>query len=99
MTDVNKSKQAIELWANEPYITCDTDKCGQCLRQQIQSEVAKSYLDSGATPDSDMIENVLDETRKRWRQTPIYIRVKSLLDQGKEFEEIELELKKEGIQV
>jgi len=94
MTDL---LEMVQNWAYDPYITCDTAKCGQCLKEQIRSEVCKMYLRTRTEVLTGDLQYVLDETKRMWEYTALYCRVKRELDKGKTLVEIEAELQLEGI--
>lgn len=90
----------ISTWAQDPFITHeDHTKCGQCWREHIRSEVARETLKTKASIDLEAFLGVMDESKKRWRETSLYRRVKELTSQGKTLEEVEKELSKEGIEI
>lgn len=94
-------RKIIKNWADGPYIPCDdVYKCGQCLREQLKSEVCKEFL-SLHTGDIDTVDivEIEAETKRLFQQTPLYKRVKSLQDQGQSLQDIEADLRKEGIEI
>lgn len=93
-----KGKEMMEHMS-EPYIVHEEfEKCGQCLREKIKSQVAKEFLDAGKFSEEHLSE-LFAEVDRRWFETSLYKRVKSMLDLGKSLEEIEQELEKEGISI
>lgn len=96
----SRLKQVVEMWANDPYITHeDVTKCGTCLRQKIQSEVATEMLKDLTLDSKTLIAKVSEETTRRFEATELFTRVKSLLDQGQKLEDIAEDLWKEGIDI
>lgn len=94
MTDL---LEMVQNWAYDPYITCDTAKCGQCLKEQIRSEVCKMYLRTRTEVLTGDLKDILDETTRMWENTSLYKRVRGELDKGKTLKQIEAELQLEGI--
>lgn len=95
-------RKMIEEYANDPYITCDDiEKCGQCLREHLRSNVSREYLISNTMREftSTDLANVEAETKYRFKATSLYKRVKSLLNEGKDIKDIDEDLKKEGIEI
>jgi hypothetical protein len=97
MTDY---KKIIETWAYDPYVTHDdVTKCGQCLREQIKSDLSKKLLKSGSPIGEAQFRAIIDLSRDIWKDTPLYRRVKDLLDGGMTLEEIDKKLREEGIEI
>ena len=94
-------KEMINTWANDPYVTCeDTSKCGQCLKEQIRSEVAKEFLaNHTGTVESVDLHEIEGETKVRFQQTPLYKRVQSLMAEGHDLKKIAKDLMAEGIEI
>lgn len=94
MSDI---KKLIENMAANPFIEhTDVTKCGQCWKEKIKSAVANEFLVAGKL-SADNLKDMFDEIDKRWRQTELYLRVQSMLKDGKGVEDIKQELEKEGI--
>ena len=94
-------KEMVKYWANAPYIICDdVDKCGQCLKEKIKSEVSKEFLSLkvGNVETKDIVE-IEKEIDRRFHETPLYKRVRSLLDQGQDLKKIAEDLSNEGIEI
>ena len=91
----------VEMWAKEPYISDheDVTKCGLCLRQKIQSEVATEFLQDTSLGDEDLLNRVSNETNRRFKETDLYKRVKSLMNDGHDLRKIAEDLLKEGIEI
>lgn len=93
-------KRVVEMWANDPYIEHeDVTKCGTCLRQKIQSEVATEMLKDLTLDSKTLIAKVSEETTRRFEATELYIRIQELLNQGQKIEDIAEDLLKEGIEI
>ena len=94
-------RKTIETYANDPYITCpDTSKCGQCLREQIQSEVSKDFLarHDGEVTSQDL-QTIHTVTKLKFKESPLYTRVQAMMTEGKDLKTIGAELALEGIEI
>lgn len=97
---MNDFKRILTTYAEDPYITHDdVTKCGQCWRARIQSEVAKEILDYDDVVDVTTLQYCEKETKRRWQQTELYLRVTKLMSEGIPLEEVEKLLSKEGIEI
>lgn len=96
MSDI---KKYLESLANDPYIEHeDYNKCGLCLKEKIRSTVAKEFLDAGKL-NAENLKEMFAEVERRWKETELFKRVIDILSQGKTIEQIDEELKKEGIDI
>lgn len=96
----NSIESIITHFANNAYIEHkDVTKCGQCWKEKIKSDVAKEILEKKENLSNDTLEYFFKEVDSRWKQTPLFLRVKSLLDSGKTLETIQKELLKENIEI
>mgnify|MGYP001564862132 CR=1 FL=1 len=92
-------KKMLESWAKDTTIEHeDYNKCGTCLKEHIKSQVANEFLQAGKLSAENLTE-MLDEVDKRFRETELYIRVRKMLDEGKNMEQISMELEQEGIDI
>ena len=91
-------KQLMENYAS-PYIEHeDVEKCGQCLKNKIHSQVANEFLQTGKLSAENLTE-MFEEVDRRWRETELYQKVRGMLSQGRTLEEISEELSREGIDI
>jgi hypothetical protein len=96
MSDI---KEMITRWAKEPYIEHeDYNKCGLCLKNKIQSQVANEFLEAGKLSAENLTE-MFNEIDRRFKETELYKRVQSMLKSGKTIEQVAAELLKEGIDI
>lgn len=80
-----------------PYITCDTKKCGQCAKEEIRGIVAKEFIDSNRCNTNEDFESLEKEVQKKWIKHPIYLMVREIMNQGKTLEVALEEVRKLGI--
>ena len=71
MSDLDVA-QFLRLQAEDPYITCDTETCGQCARQKMQSEVAKRMLREEPSPGPDHLKAWVDESERLFQKSKFY---------------------------
>ena len=91
-------KEFFKNMAN-PYIEHeDVNKCGLCLKEKIKSEVAKEFLDAGKLSQENLSE-MFDEVDRRWQQTELFKRVRSLMEAGLTLDEVSAKLAAEGIDI
>lgn len=76
----------------------DVQKCGQCLRQKIQADVANEFIAAGRVNKEDL-KDLFDEVDKRFMDSDLYKRVRSLMKSGKSLDEISKQLAEEGIDI
>ena len=97
MSDI---KELVEHLAKNAYIEHkeDVTKCGQCWKEKIKSEVANEFLQAGKL-SADNLKEMFEEIDRRWKTTEIYLRVQAMRAEGKEIEDIQAELRKEGIEI
>lgn len=76
----------------------DVTKCGSCWKEKIRAEVSNEFLKAGKL-SSDNLKEMFEEINKRWKTTELYLRVQSMLSEGKQIEQIAQELEAEGIHI
>ena len=91
-------KQLMENFSNPLIDHEDYEKCGTCLREHIKSQVANEFLQAGKL-SAENLEEMFDEVDRRFRETELYKRVRTMMSQGRTLEEVSLELEKEGIDI
>ena len=98
MSDYTK---VVTSWAKEPFITHDDyRKCGLCWREQIKAEVSQELLEKEIPIGVEEFRSVLDETKRRWRETDLYKRVYYMMSNlGLTLEDVDNELRDEGIEI
>lgn len=79
----------------EPFIEHeDYEKCGACWREVIKSQYAKELLESGIEVE---FSKFFDEVDRRWRETPLYKEVHTLLETGLTIEEVSNIMEAKGV--
>jgi hypothetical protein len=97
---MSKFKELITSMASypPPEHQDELEKCGMCLKEHFRSQVAKEFLDAGKF-DENHLKELFDEVDRRFHETELYKRVRTMLASGKSIEQIDEELQKEGISI
>lgn len=95
MSDI---KALVENLAKRKPDHDDVTKCASCWKEKIRSEVANEYLKAGKL-SAEHLKDMFAEVNKRWKTTELYMRVQSLLAEGKTIEEVQTLLQAEGIEI
>ena len=74
----------------------DFEKCGQCWKQKLISDVATEMKAAGK--EFDLIA-IFEEADKRWKETSLYKEVKGLLKSGLTIDEAQAIMAAKGIDI
>jgi len=74
----------------------DYEKCGQCWKQKLISDVAKEQKAAGKPFD---LVSIFEEADKRWKETSLFKEVTGLLKSGLTIDEAQALMEAKGIQI
>lgn len=96
----NDIKHVFELWASsDSFIEhSDYEKCGQCWKEKLRSDVAKDFLKEGRTSEKDLTPMYM-EIDRRWRETSLFKEVSLLMESGFNIDQITDMMSAKGIAI
>ena len=80
-------KDMFEHFATNPYITCSSQKCGQCAKEKIKSLVCLEMIDTGKNQTSEDLSEMENRVQTLWKKHPIYIKIQEFLNLGMSLKE------------